>query len=140
VGKEIFVDASAWIALADEDDKYHSAAKEAYPGLLRTYSRLVTTNLVVAEAHIAIRRAGGYQPAMRFLVSIRDSSKIEKVYSDSELEKEALDILERYDDQEFSFADAVSFALMKRSGIERAFTFDHDFHTMGFICVPAPPE
>jgi predicted nucleic acid-binding protein len=49
--KELFVDTGAWVALADQDDQYHTRAIAAYPGLLKEYQRLVTTNLVVAESY-----------------------------------------------------------------------------------------
>ena len=68
---EIFVDASAWIALADAGDKYHKQATAVYPTLLRRYRRLVTTSLVVAEAHILIRRELGHAAAMAFLTGLR---------------------------------------------------------------------
>jgi predicted nucleic acid-binding protein len=59
-----------------------------------------------------------------------------KIYSTPELEGEAQEILRRYKDQDFSYTDAVSFALMQREGIEEAFAFDAHFRTMGFLLVP----
>ena len=47
MSRQIFVDAGAWIALADADDKYHSAAARAYPTLVKNYRWMVTANLVV---------------------------------------------------------------------------------------------
>jgi len=138
VSREIFVDAGAWIAISDTRDKYHAAAIQFYQRLLQERRRLVTTNLVVAEAHVVIRRAGGYQPAMRFLQSVRQSSRLLKVYSDPTLEAQAEAILRRYADQDFSFADAVSFAVMQERGITEAFAFDHHFSVAGFALVPVP--
>ena len=60
------------------------------------------------------------------------SPRIKKIYSNPELEDEAEGILKRYSDQDFSFVDAVSFAVMKHEGIEEAFAFDRHFLTMGF--------
>lgn len=40
--------------------------------------------------------------------------------------------LARYDDQDFSFADAVSFAVMTERGIREALTLDHRFAVAGF--------
>jgi len=75
----IFVDASAWVALAITRDKYHQSAREVYPRLLRDYAVLVTTNLVIGEADILIRRLGSHSAAMSFLESIRQSRRIEAV-------------------------------------------------------------
>lgn len=134
---EIFVDASAWIAVTDKDNNYYSIAAEIYPTLLAKYRRLVTSNLVVAEAHAALRLELGHQAAMQFFENIRSSPRILRVHATQQLEDAATEILRRYDDQDFSYADAVSFALMKVRGIKEAFAFDKHFLTMGFRCVPA---
>jgi predicted nucleic acid-binding protein len=136
VSAELFVDASAWIALADADDRHHAAAARIYPDLLKNYRRLVTTNLVVAEAYILIRRELGHEAGMTFLNTIKVSPRIEKVYADAELEAQAAAILGRYQDQLFSYTDAVSFALMQGHGIEEAFAFDKQFAVAGFGLVP----
>lgn len=65
MAREIFVDAGAWIALSDRRDKYHMPAAQFYPILVREYRSLVTTNLVIAEAYVTIRRVGGHNPALR---------------------------------------------------------------------------
>lgn len=134
---EVLVDAGAWIALNDRGDRFHPSAVEYYQRLLRERRLLVTTNLVIAEAYINIRRAGGYQPAMRFLDSMRQSSRLTKVYADAGLEAEAEKLLRRYADQDFSFTDAVSFAVMQQRGITEAFGFDRHFATVGFLVLPA---
>jgi predicted nucleic acid-binding protein len=59
-----------------------------------------------------------------------------KVFSDARLESNAEEILEKYVDQDFSFVDAVSFAVMMEQGIKEAFTFDNHFVTMGFRKIP----
>ncbi len=134
---ELFVDASAWIALADADDQNYSAAAKLYPDLLKNYRRLVTTNLVVAEAYILIRRELGHKAGMTFLNRIKASPRIERVYADAELEKQAETILGRYQDQLFSYADAVSFALMRERGMDEAFAFDKHFIVAGFTLLPS---
>jgi len=78
----------------------------------------------------------GHQPAMTFLENISASPRVVKIYSDSTLEEAAESILSQYKDQNFSYADAVSFAVMKDYGIKEAFTFDEHFLTAGFIVVP----
>jgi predicted nucleic acid-binding protein len=135
--REIFVDAGAWIALNDRSDQHHASAVKFYQSLLQERRPLVTTNLVVTEAYITIRRAGGYEPALRFLVSLRQSSRLLRVYSDSRSEDAAEEILRRYADQVFSMVDAVSFAIMQQRGIIEAFGFDRHFVTAGFAIVPA---
>lgn len=134
--RELFMDAGAWIALNDRGDKYYPVAVDFYQRLLRERRPLVTTNLVIAEAYIAIRRAGGHRSSMLFWDSVRQSGRLLKIYSDARLEIAAEEILRRYADQDFSLADAVSFAVMQQRGITEAFAFDRHFTTAGFAVVP----
>jgi predicted nucleic acid-binding protein len=136
VKHEVFVDAGAWIAITDSRDKYHKSASDLYRRLLAERTTLVTTNLVVAEAYIIIRRTGGNDPAIRFLRSIKESVRLRKIYSDARVEAEAEEILERYSDQDFSLTDAVSFVVMKDREIEEAFAFDQHFLSAGFRLLP----
>ena len=52
-------------------------------------------------------------------------------------EERAKQILFQYTDKDFSFADAISFAVMERLTIRLAFTFDRDFAQYGFPVLPA---
>ena len=132
----LFVDTGAWFALADKSDQFHRKAVDIYPKLLRNYSHLRTTNLVIAETCTLIRRTLGHQAATTFLENIAASPRVIKVYSDSVLEEKAEDILRKYQDQDFSYTDAVSFAVMKQYVIQEAFSFDQHFVTAGFITIP----
>jgi uncharacterized protein len=136
MSREVFVDASAWIAVTDRRDKVHRAASGEYTRLIRARYLLVTTNLVIAEAYIVIRRMGGHAPAMHLLSSLRGSPRLSRVNSDARLESLAEAILGKYADQDFSYTDAVSFALMQEQGIQEAFTFDNHFANLGFQMLP----
>jgi predicted nucleic acid-binding protein len=134
--EEIFVDTSAWVALADKDDAYHKKAAAVYPSLLKTQRNLITSNFIIAEAYIIILNELGHTPALHFLERIKASPRILKIYSNEEIEAEAEGILAKYSDQDFSYTDAVSFVIMKRQKIKRAFCFDKHFVTAGFESVP----
>jgi predicted nucleic acid-binding protein len=134
---EVFVDASAWIALSDTGDKYHHMAKSAFRQMVDERFSLVTTNLVISETYIIVRRTAGYAQATRLLKSLQGSPRLTKVYSDANLESMAEDILERYTDQDFSYVDAVSFVVMRERGMPQAFTFDRHFPIMGFEMLPS---
>ena len=58
--------------------------------------------------------------------------------ANEDIEREAEDILRRYDDQEFSYSDSVSLTIMKLQKIRKVFSFDNHFQTMGFVRVPSP--
>lgn len=134
---ELFVDAGGWIALADAHDRHHAAAAAAYPNFLRHYRRLLTTTLVVAEAYMVLRLGLGHGPAVRFLELLEASPRIQRVAVDRSIEVEAERLLNRFSDQRFSYADAVSFAVMRARDLSEAFAFDEHFATAGFVRVPA---
>ena len=134
--KDIFVDTGAWVALADEDDAHHGNAIAIYPILLKSSRYLITTNLLIAESYVIIMNELGHIAAVRFLDGVNASPRIVKVYSNENIERESEDILRHYEDQDFSYSDSVSFTIMKRQKIKKAFTFDKHFQTMGFVRIP----
>ncbi len=131
----VFVDTGAWFALADKSDRFHHQSVSIYPILLKSRS-LITTNLVIAETYNLIHRALGHRAAIVFLENIAASPRIINVYSDRASEEAAQEILQKYDDQDFSYTDAVSFSIMKQYKISDAFSFDRHFSIAGFTILP----
>jgi len=134
--EDVFVDSSAWIALADKDDFYHKDAASHYISIFKNFKTLVTSNLVIAETYIVILKELGHEAAIEFLDRIKTSPRIMKVYSSENIEAEAERILAKYSDQNFSYTDAVSFAIMNKQKIKKAFSFDKHFVTAGFANIP----
>ncbi len=133
---DVFVDTSAWVALADKDDSHHKEAASSYPSIFKNHKTLVTSNLVIAETYIVLLKELRHKAAIEFLERIKGSPRIWKIYSNENIETEAEEILAKYMDQDFSYTDAVSFVIMKRQKIRKAFCFDKHFVTAGFINIP----
>lgn len=136
----IFVDTSAWVALANSDDAHHKRAAAAYPGLFSAHRRLITTNLIIAETYILLLKELGRQAALAFIDKVKTSPRIELVYSNEAIEGDAEAILKKYQDQDFSYADAVSFVVMKQHKVKKVFAFDNHFFSAGFIVLPCEPR
>jgi uncharacterized protein len=134
--ENIFVDSSAWIALADRDDFHHKKAAEIYLSILNNFRILVTSNLVIAETYVVLLNELGHKEAMEFLQRVKASPRILKTYSNENIEAEADRILTKYSDQGFSYTDSVSFAIMKQQKIKKAFSFDKHFLIAGFANLP----
>jgi len=134
--ENIFVDTGAWFALADKDDVHHKNASLIFPALLKASKKLITSNLVIAESYILILKELGHNAATGFINSINGSPRIIRIHSTSAIENEAEETLRTYTDQDFSYTDAVSFAIMKKQNIRKAFSFDRHFQTMGFFKLP----
>ena len=74
--------------------------------------------------------------ALTFVREVRRAPNI-VVPSSAEYEDHAVtDWLEKFDDQSFSFTDAVSFAVMSDRGVREALALDHHFAVAGFVVIP----
>ena len=134
---ELFVDTSAWYALALPKDSAHARLARVLRERVSQGVRIVTTNLIVAETHALLLRRVGRGTAETFARVVRASPNL-VVTSTPELEAAALDEwIGRFEDQDFSLIDAVSFAVMAERGIREALTQDRHFATAGFVVVPA---
>ncbi|MGH2561748.1 MAG: type II toxin-antitoxin system VapC family toxin [Thermomicrobiales bacterium] len=131
-----FVDTSAYFALANENEAFHSAAAAIAARLAEARTRLFTTDYIVAGTHAIVLRKIGLDAAARVLKEL-DSGSTVVVRVDEADEHRARWILARYDDKDFSLTDATSFAVMERLDISSAFTFDRQFAQYGFSVVAA---
>ena len=136
VASGLFVDSSGWIALASARDRQHAEAERVIRDALRIRSRLFTTNLVLAEVHRWLLFRSGPVPARAALVRIDQSGALELEFATPEHHQAALAWLARFGDQQFSYTDAVSFAVMQAIRCDVALTFDRDFTVAGFRRVP----
>ncbi len=134
---ELFIDTSGWFPLVDPEDKAHTAVARALRGAVKGGRRIITTNLVIAETHALIMRRIHRDAALAFLREVRREPHV-VIESTGAYELTAQrEWLERYDDQDFSLTDAVSFAVMSERGIRDALAIDHHFAVAGFTMVPA---
>lgn len=130
---EIFVDTSAWYAIVDKDDSDHAAAVAFHSS---NTIPLITTNAVFSETITLIRYRIGHDAASIFGQKLKESSFVRLLPVTSKDEERAWEIFIKYRDQDFSFADCTSFAVMQRLKIGTVFTFDRHFSVMKFGVMP----
>jgi predicted nucleic acid-binding protein len=128
---KVFLDTGAFLALADEDDRYHIAAKSAYTELLQSKTQLLTSNFVLSETYTLIRSRVGHRDATEFMRSL-DQTGIRVLHVGQSIEQTAKTIFARYDDKDFSFVDCTSFALIDHHRLDHAFAFDGHFRQYRF--------
>lgn len=134
---EFFVDTSAWYPLLVEAHPDHRRVAAELRSRIAGRRRLVTTNLVVTETHAVVIRRAGARAALAFVSTVAQAPNL-IVRSTEEPEQAAVsNWLEPYRDQGFSFADAVSFAVMAERGIEEALTLGPHFAIAGFSAAGA---
>lgn len=128
----IFIDTGAFIARYLARDQYHSVALKGWARLEQRGLGVATSNLVLSETITLLSRWGSSDFAVERANEIYTSRVLTILRSNEEDELEALTWMEKFADQDISFADAVSFALMKRQSIKKAFSFDRHFKLAGF--------
>ena len=137
MARELFVDTSAWYPIVSRRHQDHGACASELQDAVNNGIRVVTTNLVLAETYELLSRRVGRGTALTFVETVREPPNL-VVTSDIDLELVAVaDWLVPFEDQDVSFTDAVSFAVMSERGIKRALTLDHHFAVAGFEMVPA---
>ena len=134
--RRVFVDSSAYLALLDVDDEHHREAREIIQELAQARYRQFTTNVLLIESHALILSVLGRGRAAQFLTDMEVSNTV-VIRARAADEERAKQILFQYTDKEFSFADAISFAVMERLAIRLAFSFDRDFAQYGFTVLSA---
>lgn len=94
---------------------------------------MTTSELVLGETWTLVNRRVGHAPAVKCVHQIRRLPGV-AVVGETEADRAAAwQWLERHDEREYSFVDAVSFALMRRLRIREALAFDGDFAAAGFV-------
>ena len=133
----IFVDTGAFLARYVRRDQHHHRASEGWATIARRRWRCVTSNFVLDETFTLLARRASYRFAAERARNIMASEILEVLRPTAEDELRALELFEKYADQRVSFTDCVSFVLMRRSRIERAFSFDGHFSRAGFMIWPS---
>jgi predicted nucleic acid-binding protein len=132
----IFFDAGAIVGRLVQRDQHHAAASAYWNELANSSAICLTSNLVMAEAFTLIARRTTYQFAAaqaRELYKSRILRIVRPTHSD---EIAAISLFEKFADQQVSFVDCVSFAIMRHLGIAEVFGFDRHFAFAGFRLHP----
>ncbi|MCL4515635.1 MAG: PIN domain-containing protein [Firmicutes bacterium] len=136
---KVFVDTSAWYAIAVPEDQFHLLARDALIDLIKSGAEFFTTNLVVSETYTLILRRFGNRRALTYLdfIGRQEAEGITRIITvDRETEKEAQLLLQKYSDQSFSYVDAVSAVVALELSLEMIFSFDKHFAILGFARIP----
>jgi predicted nucleic acid-binding protein len=125
----IFVDTSAFYALADAGDPHHSDARRFLSALLEREEEFFTHNYVLVETMALIQNRMGAEAALQFAAS---AAAFEIEWVDRALHESALRAMKRARRRKVSFVDQVSLLVMRSRGIGEVFAFDRDFRREGF--------
>lgn len=135
----LFVDTSAWAAIADASDDQHHAAL-MYQAKIAGRYRLVITNYILDELYTLLLMNVGYTQTIKFkrrLDQLIQADFIEIVWVSEPVAHQAWQVFEQFNvDKLWSFTDCVSYVVMQRHNISEVFSFDRHFSQMGFLRHP----
>jgi uncharacterized protein len=124
----IFVDTSYYVARMMPRDQWHRTSIRAVkPGMV-----FFTSSPIVNETISLLQSRGYFSAALTFLDRVRRNEGVQIVHPDPEVQAEAWDLFARWGSAGANAVDCVSFAIMARLGIRKAFAFDAHFRAAGF--------
>lgn len=133
--RKIFVDTTAWLALANKRDNLHSSATKLNQKLLLERVYFVTTDYVLTEVANGLSGLLYRKAAIGFIDAIFSSKLIKIVHIDPSLFRQGWRLYKERMDKEWGLTNCTSFLVMTDEGIREAFGCDQHFEQAGYICL-----
>jgi predicted nucleic acid-binding protein len=130
----IFIDTSAFLAVLDGSDSHHKAAKPFWIKIVEAGDVLLCHNYILVETSALISRRLGMEAIRVFEQDIMPILNI--VWVTKEVHFSATGAQLIADQSTLSMVDCVSFEVMRRTGVQRAFAFDRHFRDYGYELFP----
>lgn len=112
--KKIFIDTGAWYALKNKNDPYHHHAVHFFRTIHARQIICYTSDYVIDEAITLTRARLKNHEVSKIMAEELFSEKAAKIiYVAPKYLPRALAIYAKYNDQDFSFTDCTSFAIME---------------------------
>lgn len=134
--KTVFVDTGYLVALELVNDQNHEAASKHWRSVIKSLPPLVTTSYVFDEVVTLFNNRGHHAKAIEVGNRLLASPSVQMVDVGKDLFTESWIYFQQHKDKAYSFTDCVSFVVMKRMKIGKAFTFDNHFVQAGFKKIP----
>lgn len=126
--QKALVDTGAIYAVLCRNDRNHDQALDSLRRMQKEKVMPVLTNYILTETHALLAARLGHDAARMWVRS--NIWPVERATEEDE--KRAREILLTGRGGDCTLADAVSFAMMERLGIDKVFTFDDNFALYGF--------
>jgi predicted nucleic acid-binding protein len=131
----VIVDSSAFLSLEDADERSHQRTRDAFRELVLARRRLVTTNFVFGETYTLIMSRLGRDRAVSWASSFLAGRVVELLRVTDAHEDRAWEIILDFEDKDFSYTDATTFAVAENLGIPDALSLDRHFRQVGTLNV-----
>lgn len=130
--EKVFIDTGAFVARYLKKDNLHAKSVALWQKIEKASIQCVVSPLIIHEVATLLSRRSNPVFSAEKIRSIYLSSRFRILRSDTDMEMDALKIMEKYADLPLSYADALTIAIMREYNIKRIFSFDDDFIVTGF--------
>lgn len=126
----VYIDTSAFLAVAKDTDEQHAAAAQVWRALLSSGELLITSNYVVIETIALIHSRYGSENVQRFVAGMLPLVHVEFV--DPQVHATALSVVVAIPGRSGpSMVDCVSFEMIRKHQVSAVFAYDKHFATCG---------
>ena len=131
------MDTSAFLAVLDQRDLNHPAAKARWIEMLNRGDELVSHNYILVETSAVVLRRLGLDAVRVFERDVVPVLRL--VWVTREIHEAAAGAHLVAARRTLSLVDCVSFEVMRRTGVLTAFAFDRHFRQYGYETIPSEP-
>ena len=126
----LFLDTSDLLCIHDQNDFRHTEAVKFFTAA----KSLLTTNYVLAEfVPLSSARGKNRRETLAFINDILRVPRLKLIWIDEKLHNQAMELLDKRLDKNYSLCDAVSFVVMREREMSESLTTDRHFGQEGFI-------
>jgi uncharacterized protein len=133
---EVFLDTGYVLALELSQDQNHLRAVEHWRQNAMALPVLVTTSYVFDEIVTYFNSRGHHEKAVNVGYMLLRSQAVKLVHVEEALFYESWEYFQQHRDKSYSLTDCVSFVVMRKFGIRKAYAFDRHFVQAGFSKEP----
>ena len=134
-----FIDASAWIAIIDKNNRYHSDAKIYFEKLLEDDTKLVSNNVAVDETISYLRNEISIEKARQFINIIDESMLTLNLRVDwisRRVRRNAINHFLKSKSSELQLRHFLVNETLKRKSVDVVFSFDQIFRQFNLPLMP----
>lgn len=134
--RRFFLDTGFLIALESSDDQHHKAAQDFWHPFLETGTVFVTTSYVFDEVTTYFNSRAHHSKAVEVGQNLLESQAIEFIHISQNLFMSGWEIFKKHNEKRYSLTERISFAVMKKEGLQNVLSFDRHFEQAGFQLLP----
>jgi predicted nucleic acid-binding protein len=134
--RTIFVNSSGWLALYNNNDPHHAAARALWEELRNQPVRFVSTDYVLDQVYTALKVFGSLHAAQAVQQLVKNSQLVRLFMVDSVIFDRAWRVFVEDEQPQWTNTDCVNFSVIQYLGINEVFTFDVNFAHPSLRVVP----